>query len=78
MYLGTHPFSFCQHLQYSVITKINMITTVTEVTIVEMNLILMECQDVIGTDQSFVKVLLMLKMDKCFISGIVVAMVCNG
>ena len=54
-----------------------MINTVTGVTTVEMNLIPLEFQDIIGTDQSFFKVLLMLNMAKCFISGILVATVCN-
>ena len=43
---------------------INMITTATGVPIVEINLIPLEDQEVTGTDQSFVKVLLMLNMDK--------------
>ena len=67
----------CQNLQYSVITEINMIITVTEVTILEMNLTLSEDQEVLGIDQSFVKVLLMLNMDKCFISRYFVTIVCK-
>ena len=77
VYLGRQLFLFHQHLQYGVITEINVITTVTEVTIMDMNLTPLEDQEVIGTDQSFVKVLLMLNMDKCFILGILVAIAFN-
>ena len=63
VYLGTQPFLFHQHLQYSVITEINMIITVTEVPTVEMNLTPLKCQGVIGIDLSFVKALFMLNTD---------------
>ena len=77
VYLGTQPYLFCQHLQYSVIIDIDITITVTGATIVEMNLILSEDQEVFGTDQSFVKVLLIWKIEKCFILGILVPMVYN-
>ena len=50
VYLGTQPFLFCQHLQYSVITEINIITTVTGITIMGMNLTPLEDQEVIAPD----------------------------
>ena len=77
VYLGTQPFLFCQHLLHSVITEINIITTVTGVTIMEMNLTPLEDQEVIGTDLSFVMVLLMLNTDKCFFLDILVAIAFN-
>ena len=68
---------FNRYLQYSVITKINMIITVTGVPLIEMNLTLSDDQEVIGIDLSFVKVLFMLNTDMCFILGILVARICN-
>ena len=50
VYLGTQLLLICQHLQYSVITEINIVATVTGVTIVEMNLTPVEDWEVIGTD----------------------------
>ena len=44
VYLGTQTLLFHQHLQYSVITDINIVTTVTGVTIVEINLTPLEDQ----------------------------------
>ena len=54
-----------------------MIITVTGVPIVEMNLNLLDDLEIIGNDLTFVKVLLMLNMDKCFIVGILAARACN-
>ena len=76
-YLGTQPFLFCQHLQYSIITEINMIITVTGVIIVKMNLTPVDNQEVTGIDLSYVKVLFMLNTDKCSILGILGARACN-
>ena len=42
-----------------------------------MNLTLLDDQEVTGIDLSFVKVLLMLNTDICFISGILLARLCN-
>ena len=77
MYLGTQPFLFHQHLQYRVITEINIITTGTDVTIVEINLTPLEAQEILGIDQSFVKTLLMLNTDKNIISPVLVAIAFN-
>ena len=41
----------------------------------EMNLILLEDQEIIGTDQSFSKGLLIWKIGRCFSFGILAAMV---
>ena len=54
-----------------------MIITVTRVPIVEMNLILLDDQEVMGNHLSFVKVVYMLNRDKCFIPAIIVASSCN-
>ena len=59
------------------ITEINIIITVTGIPIVEMNLILLDDQEVVCIDLSFVKVLFMLDMDICFILGILFARLCN-
>ena len=59
VYLSIQLYLFCQHLQYSVIIDINITVTVTGVSIVEMKLTLSEGQEVLETDQSFIKVLLM-------------------
>ena len=67
MYLGTQPYLLCQHLQYTVITKITMNTTVIGVNMVGIILTIWEDQWVIGIDHSFVRVLLMLKMEECLI-----------
>ena len=77
VYLDSQPFLFCQNLQYSVITETNVITTVTGVTIMVMNLTPVEDQAVIGTYQSFVKAFLMLNTDKCFILSILIAIAFN-
>ena len=73
VYLGTLPLLFHQHSQYSVITDITMTITVARVPIVKINLILLDNQEVIGINLSFVKVLFMLNIEKCFILGILVA-----
>ena len=77
VYLGIEPFLFHQHLQYSIITEIKIITTVTGATIMEMNLTPLEDPEVFGTDWSFVKILLMLNIDASFILGILVAITFN-
>ena len=59
------------------ITEINIIITVTVVPIVDMNLALLDGQEVLGIDLSFVKVLFMLNKDMCFISGILLTRLCN-
>ena len=73
VYSGTQLFLFHKHLQYSVITEINIIIPVTGVPIVEMNLTLLNDWEVIGIDPSFVKVLFMLNTNMCVISGILLA-----
>ena len=57
------------------ITEINMIATFIGVNTVGIILTTWEDQWVIGIDCSSVRVLLMLNMEKCFISGILVVMV---
>ena len=54
-----------------------MIITVTGVPIVEMSLTLLDGQGVIGIDLSFGKVLIILNIDRCFISAILGARACN-
>ena len=44
---------------------------------VEMNLTLLGDQEIIFIDLSFVKVMFILNRDMCFISGILLARVCN-
>ena len=62
VYLGTQQYFF-HHVQYRVITKINMITTVIGVNLVGIILTIWGDQWVIGIDCSFVRVVLMLKME---------------
>ena len=51
VYLGTQLSLFQKHLQYSVIIGINITITLTQFTIVELDLILLEDQEVLGTDK---------------------------
>ena len=64
-------------MQYRVIPKINMIATVIGVIMVEIISITQEDKWVIGINHIFVRVLLMLNMEKCFILVILVAITCK-
>ena len=77
-HLGTQLYLFCQNLQYSVIIDINTINTVIWVNMVGIILTTWVNQGVIGMDCTFVSVLLILNMEKFFISGILVAIACKS
>ena len=57
---------------------INMNTTIIGDNMVGITLTIWEDQWVMGIDHSFVRVLLMLNMEQCFISGILVAIACKS
>ena len=66
-----------KHLQYNVIETNNIIITVDGLPMVETNLTFMGDQKLSVNDLSFVKVLFILEMETCFISGIWLARVFN-
>ena len=62
---------------YKPIDKNNIIITVIGIPVVENTLKFVDDQKLGGNDLSFINILLILKMDTCFISGISFAKACN-
>ena len=73
MYLHRQPFLCLKHLQYAVIINATVIAVIIGVPFVESKFTSVDDQKVGGDDLHFVKVLLMLNTDMCFISGILLA-----
>ena len=78
VHLGTQLYLFHQHLQYSATSNITIIIIVIGVNMVRIILTMWADQWVISMECSFVSVLLILNLEKCFISGILVAITCHS